>query len=162
MPVLRGINLAIAEGKTVALVGPSGCGKSTMIQLLERFYDPLSGMVAVDTQDIKTMPLSNLRKHLSIVSQEPNLFNCTIGENIAYGDNDREVTNEEIIQAAKNANIHTFISSLPLVSDELIVNSRMRFIYFILLGLRYWFRRKGYSVIWRAKTKNRYSKSFNT
>lgn len=103
------------HGKTIALVGPSGCGKSTIIQLLERFYDPTSGTVAVDDQDIKTMPLQNLRGYLSLVAQEPNLFDRTIAENIAYGDNTREVPLQEIIEAAKNANIHNFIASLSLV-----------------------------------------------
>lgn len=116
VPVLRGVDLTVLEGKTVALVGPSGCGKSTIIQLLERFYDPLSGSVDVDQQDVRNMPLTNLRQNLSLVSQEPNLFNRTIKENIAYGNNDKEVTDDEIQKAAMNANIHTFISSLPLVN----------------------------------------------
>lgn len=116
MPVLRGIDLSVMEGKTVALVGPSGCGKSTIIQLIERFYDPLSGTVEVDKQDIRSMPLSNLRQNLSLVSQEPNLFNRTIRENIAYGNNDAQVTDAEVQEAAKSANIHNFITSLPLVS----------------------------------------------
>lgn len=103
------------KGKTIALVGPSGCGKSTIIQMIERFYDPLSGVVRVDGMDIKNIKLSSHRSHLGIVSQEPNLFDKTVGENIAYGDNSRIVSQNEIIQAAKNANIHTFISSLPLV-----------------------------------------------
>lgn len=112
--VLRGLNLAIEQGKTVALVGPSGCGKSTIIQLLERFYDPLNGNVTVDGEDLRSMRLASLRTNLGIVSQEPNLFDRTIGENIAYGDNERQVKMEEIIEAARNANIHNFISSLPL------------------------------------------------
>ncbi|KAB0792508.1 hypothetical protein PPYR_14467 [Photinus pyralis] len=114
IPVLRGLNLTIPQGKVVALVGPSGCGKSTIIQQLVRFYDPTSGSVSVDGKHINTMQLSTLRSHLGVVSQEPNLFSRTIAENIAYGDNEREVTREEIIDAAKKANIHTFIASLPL------------------------------------------------
>lgn len=114
--VLKQLNLAITEGQTVALVGPSGCGKSTIIQLLERFYDPKSGQIAIDNTDTKSLTLASLRSHLGIVSQEPILFDRTIAENIAYGDNSRNVTSEEIIEAAKNANIHTFIASLPLVS----------------------------------------------
>ncbi|KAL3285372.1 hypothetical protein HHI36_019479 [Cryptolaemus montrouzieri] len=115
--VLNGLDLRIFQGKTVALVGSSGCGKSTIIQLLERFYDPNSGSVEVDKEDLRNMKMSSLRSNLGIVSQEPNLFDRTIGENIAYGDNSRIVTNEEIIDAAKKANIHSFIASLPLGYD---------------------------------------------
>lgn len=97
-------------------MGPSGCGKSTIIQLLERFYDPRAGQITIDKTDTKSITLASLRSHLGIVSQEPNLFDRTIAENIAYGDNSRVVATEEIIEAAKNANIHNFISSLPLVS----------------------------------------------
>ncbi|XP_056649122.1 ATP-dependent translocase ABCB1-like isoform X3 [Diorhabda sublineata] len=111
--ILRGLDLNILNGKTVALVGESGCGKSTIIQLIERFYDPKSGNVQLDDFDIKNITLSSLRSHLGIVSQEPNLFNKTIGENIAYGDNSRVVPMDEIIHAAKCANIHNFVSSLP-------------------------------------------------
>ncbi|KAF5272755.1 hypothetical protein FQA39_LY07782 [Lamprigera yunnana] len=112
--VLKGLNLSILQGKMVALVGPSGCGKSTIVQLLERFYDPTHGNVSIDDKNVDTMHLSALRSHLGIVSQEPNLFSKTIAENIAYGDNTRVVTKDEIIEAAKKANIHTFIQSLPL------------------------------------------------
>lgn len=112
--VLKELNMNAYEGQSVALVGPSGCGKSTCIQLLQRFYDPLNGIVAVDESDVKSMTQKTLRKQLGIVSQEPALFDRTIAENIAYGDNSREVRQDEIIEAAKKANIHNFISSLPL------------------------------------------------
>lgn len=108
--------MKVLEGKTVALVGPSGCGKSTIIQLLERFYDPSAGEVKVDNANLKSVTLATLRSQLGIVSQEPNLFDRTIAENIAYGDNSRTITPEEIAEAAKNANIHNFISGLPLVN----------------------------------------------
>nr|ADC97877.1 ATP-binding cassette transporter [Chrysomela tremula] len=111
--VLRDLDLRIFKGKTVALVGQSGCGKSTLIQLIERFYDPTGGEVMLDDIDVKRMKLRSLRSHLGIVSQEPNLFNKTIRENISYGDNGRVVQMDEVIQAAVNANIHTFISGLP-------------------------------------------------
>ncbi|KAJ8927496.1 hypothetical protein NQ314_020045 [Rhamnusium bicolor] len=113
VPVLKGLDLTVLQGKTVALVGPSGCGKSTIIQLAERFYDPSAGEVFLDDEEFKSITLDTLRVHLGIVSQEPNLFNKTIAENIAYGDNSRVVESAEIIEAAKNANIHNFISSLP-------------------------------------------------
>uniref|UniRef100_A0A6P7GUE6 ABC-type xenobiotic transporter n=1 Tax=Diabrotica virgifera virgifera TaxID=50390 RepID=A0A6P7GUE6_DIAVI len=111
--VLRGLTINIPKGSTVALVGESGCGKSTIIQLIERFYDPSSGDINLDEQNIKHITLSSLRSHLGIVPQEPNLFNKSIAENIAYGDNSRNVPIDEIIQAAKNANIHNFIVGLP-------------------------------------------------
>ncbi|CAG9761758.1 unnamed protein product [Ceutorhynchus assimilis] len=114
IPVLKGLDLSVLQGKTVALVGPSGCGKSTIVQLLERFYDPTSGSVSLDNDDIKKIPLDFARSHFGIVSQEPNLFSRTIAENIAYGDNSREVTEAEVIEAAKKANIHNFITKLPL------------------------------------------------
>ncbi|KRT83153.1 ABC transporter ATP-binding protein, partial [Oryctes borbonicus] len=88
--------------------------KSTIVQLLQRFYDPNAGTVAIDDINLKNIKITSLRSHLGIVSQEPNLFDRTIEENIAYGDNQRLVNRAEIIEAAKNANIHSFISSLPL------------------------------------------------
>lgn len=114
--VLRGLDLSILEGQTVALVGPSGCGKSTIVQLLERFYEASSGDITVDNNSIKSVTLASLRSQLGIVSQEPNLFDRTIAENIAYGDNSRSVPVDQIVEAAKSANIHNFIASLPLVS----------------------------------------------
>ncbi|CAH1967884.1 unnamed protein product [Acanthoscelides obtectus] len=111
--VLNSLNLFVPKGKTVALVGASGCGKSTIIQLLERFYDPCYGEITVDDVDIKLMELRKLRSQIGIVSQEPNLFDKTIAENIDYGANHRKVSMEEIISAAKSANIHQFIMSLP-------------------------------------------------
>lgn len=116
--ILDSLNLYIPHGKTVALVGPSGCGKSTAIQLLQRFYDPDSGKVTIDDINLKNIKIASLRSRLGIVSQEPNLFDRTIEENIAYGDNQRLVNSPEIIEAAKNANIHSFVSSLPLVSCD--------------------------------------------
>ncbi|XP_059614190.1 multidrug resistance protein homolog 49-like [Phlebotomus argentipes] len=113
--VLKGLSLQIPQGKTVALVGPSGCGKSTCIQLLLRFYDPESGRVKLDGTPISEFSLGRLRSYLGLVSQEPVLFDRTIAENIAYGDNSREVPMDEIIQAAKEAQIHSeFVSKLPL------------------------------------------------
>ncbi|RVE52405.1 hypothetical protein evm_002799 [Chilo suppressalis] len=112
--VLRGLSLAIPSGKRVALVGPSGCGKSTLIQLLQRLYDPDEGSVYMDDYNIASdMRLTTLRRNLGIVSQEPVLFDRSIAENIAYGDNTRTVTIEEIVSAAKAANVHSFIAALP-------------------------------------------------
>ena len=115
--ILKDLDLDVSQGQTVALVGQSGCGKSTCIQLLERFYDCTSGTIAIDDKDITSVTLKNLRAQLGIVSQEPSLFDRTIEENIAYGDNSREVPITEIIESAKKANIHTFITTLPLGYD---------------------------------------------
>ncbi|XP_043397021.1 ATP-dependent translocase ABCB1 isoform X2 [Chelonia mydas] len=111
--VLQGFSLKVNKGQTLALVGSSGCGKSTSIQLLERFYDPIAGQVFADGFDTKYLHLQWLRSKLGIVSQEPILFDCSIAENIQYGDNSRVVSQEEIEEAAKAANIHTFIENLP-------------------------------------------------
>ncbi|NXI44826.1 MDR1 protein, partial [Galbula dea] len=111
--ILQGLNLKVEKGQTLALVGSSGCGKSTVVQLLERFYDPLDGEILFDGQNAKTLNIQWLRSQIGIVSQEPMLFDCTIAENIAYGDNSREVSHEEIVRAAREANIHSFIESLP-------------------------------------------------
>lgn len=114
--ILKELDLSISAGQTIALVGPSGCGKSTLIQLLQRFYDPEHGRIHIGLDEISSdISLDKLRSKLSIVSQEPVLFDRTIAENIAYGDNSRDVTIIEIIEAAKIANVHSFISALPLV-----------------------------------------------
>ncbi|KAL4704734.1 hypothetical protein ACJJTC_006512, partial [Scirpophaga incertulas] len=112
--ILRGLDLRVEAGRTVALVGASGCGKSTVLQLLQRFYDPDSGNIELDEVDTRSaLTLSRLRRQLGVVQQEPVLFDRTLAENIAYGDNHRKVTMHEIVQAAKAANIHSFIVSLP-------------------------------------------------
>uniref|UniRef100_A0A6Q2ZE04 ABC-type xenobiotic transporter n=1 Tax=Esox lucius TaxID=8010 RepID=A0A6Q2ZE04_ESOLU len=118
--VLQGLNVSVGPGQTLALVGESGCGKSTSVQLLERFYNPLLTCILllyvsqlVDGQDAKTLNLAWLRSQLGLVSQEPILFDCTITENIQYGDNSRVVSQAEIEEAAKKANIHDFIMGLP-------------------------------------------------
>ncbi|BFY98378.1 hypothetical protein BsWGS_01418 [Bradybaena similaris] len=113
VPVLQGLTFTVSPGQTLALVGSSGCGKSTSIQLIERFYDAEDGSVCLANNDIKTLNIQWLRAQLGLVSQEPILFDCSIAENIAYGDNSRTVTMDEIIKAAREANIHTFIASLP-------------------------------------------------
>ncbi|CCD66689.1 ABC-type xenobiotic transporter [Caenorhabditis elegans] len=110
--VLQGFTLDIKAGKTVALVGHSGCGKSTIMGLLERFYNQDKGMIMIDGDNIRNLNISSLREQVCIVSQEPTLFDCTIGENICYGTN-RNVTYQEIVEAAKMANIHNFILGLP-------------------------------------------------
>ncbi|KAI4543826.1 hypothetical protein MG293_006620 [Ovis ammon polii] len=124
VPVLQGLSLEVKKGQTLALVGSSGCGKSTVVQLLERFYDPLAGTVFIDGKEVKQLNVQWLRAHMGIVSQEPILFDCSIGENIAYGDNSRVVSQEEIEHAAKEANIHSFIEMLPDVVQEALDKAR--------------------------------------
>ena len=114
--ILQGLSVSVKPGQTLALVGPSGCGKSTIISLVERFYDPVTGNVTLEGTDLRDLNLSWLRRQIGIVSQEPVLFDATIAENICYGALYRQVTDEEVIEAAKSANIHTFIDSLPQVS----------------------------------------------
>ncbi|XP_038297011.1 ATP-binding cassette sub-family B member 5 isoform X22 [Canis lupus familiaris] len=111
--ILCGLSLSIEKGKTVAFVGSSGCGKSTSIRLLQRFYDPVKGQVLFDGVDAKELNVQWLRSQIAIVSQEPVLFNCSIADNIAYGDNSRVVSLDEIKEVAKAANIHSFIEDLP-------------------------------------------------
>uniref|UniRef100_A0A0D9WJC3 MDR-like ABC transporter n=1 Tax=Leersia perrieri TaxID=77586 RepID=A0A0D9WJC3_9ORYZ len=110
--IFSDFTLSIPSGKTVALVGQSGSGKSTAIALLERFYNPDSGVILLDGVEIKNLEISWLRDQMGLVSQEPVLFNDTIRANIAYGKNE-EVTEEEIVAAAQAANAHEFISSMP-------------------------------------------------
>lgn len=115
--ILRNFSLDVLEGKTIALVGDSGCGKSTCIQLLQRLYDPQNGSIHIGLDEISSdISIKDVRSKLSIVSQEPVLFDRTIAENIAYGDNTRNVSMDEIINAARIANVHSFIDRLPMVS----------------------------------------------
>eukprot|EP01113_Clastostelium_recurvatum_P006565 TRINITY_DN1297_c0_g1_i1.p1 TRINITY_DN1297_c0_g1~~TRINITY_DN1297_c0_g1_i1.p1 ORF type:complete len:1417 (-),score=461.68 TRINITY_DN1297_c0_g1_i1:319-4464(-) len=109
--VFNGMNLRARAGQKVALVGDSGGGKSTVVGLLERFYDPTAGAVFLDGVDIKTLNVKFLRTQIGLVSQEPNLFATTIYENIAYGH--EGVTQDDIHNAARLANVHDFITSLP-------------------------------------------------
>ncbi|KAJ2221721.1 hypothetical protein IWW45_008795, partial [Coemansia sp. RSA 485] len=116
VPILKGFNLDIRPGQKVALVGESGCGKSTTIGLIERFYDPAEGDVIVDGTNIKEYNIGSLRHRIGIVTQEPVLFSTTIMQNIKWGAIDPEnnpPTDDEVIEAAKAANAHPFISQLP-------------------------------------------------
>ncbi len=110
-PILKGINLTINPGETVAIVGPSGSGKSTIGRLLFRFYDVTEGSLAIDGQDIRDVTQRSLHKQIGIVPQDTVLFNETIFYNIAYGlpdPNPKQVEN-----AAKSAKLHDFIADLP-------------------------------------------------
>uniref|UniRef100_A0A8C2AK09 Bile salt export pump n=1 Tax=Cyprinus carpio TaxID=7962 RepID=A0A8C2AK09_CYPCA len=111
--VLNGLSLSVRPGQTLAFVGSSGCGKSTSVQLLERFYDPNNGRVLIDGRESTRVNVAFLRSKIGIVSQEPILFDCSIAENIRYGDNQRELSMDDVIAAAKKAQLHDFVMSLP-------------------------------------------------
>src|SRR4030095_2501524 len=111
MPVLRGISLEVWPGETLALVGATGAGKTTLAGLIPRFFDPVSGRVLLDGQDLRNVRLKSLRSRIAIVLQEPFLFPLSVAENIAYGK--PGATFAEIEAAARAANAHEFIQALP-------------------------------------------------
>ncbi|MGH8103018.1 MAG: ABC transporter ATP-binding protein, partial [bacterium] len=116
--VLRGLDLSIPAGTTLALVGPSGAGKTTIINLIPRFYDPRDGSITIDGIDIREFTRDSLRRIIGVVPQETILFNATIRENIALGK--PEATEQEIIAAARAANAHDFIISFPGGYDTVV------------------------------------------
>ena len=109
--VLKEINLKVPHGKTTALVGPSGSGKSSILNLIPRFYDPDTGSVKIDNQDIKELSIASVRSSIALVSQEPILFDMSIHDNILYGKPDSP--DNEVIKAAKAAAADEFINELP-------------------------------------------------
>jgi len=114
--VLRGIDLDIPPGKTIALVGHSGSGKTSLIRLLPRLYEPTAGEIRIDGHDIRDLTLSSLRRHIAYVGQEVTLFNDTIANNIAYGCRET-ATPEQIRDAAIAAHALSFIENMPLGFD---------------------------------------------
>ncbi|WP_336786696.1 ABC transporter ATP-binding protein [Paenibacillus sp. MMO-177] len=110
-PALHGISINVKAGQSIALVGHTGSGKSTIINLLCRFYDPVSGVVRIDGQDIRNITLDSLRSQVGLVMQDTFIFSGTIRDNIRYGRLD--ATDNEIVEAAKAVNAHDFIMSLP-------------------------------------------------
>ena len=108
--ILKGINLKVKKGETIALVGNSGGGKSTIVNLIPRFFDVTNGSLEIDGIDVRDYNVKSLRKKIGIVPQETFLFSGTLKSNIKYGKND--ATDEEIIEAAKQANAHEFIEKL--------------------------------------------------
>jgi len=110
-PILDGVSLDVKAGQTLAIVGPSGSGKTTMMALVMRFYDPHEGVIRLDGKDIRTLKQRSLRRNIGTVLQDPLLFNDTVRNNIAYGR--PEATMQEVEQAARAANAHSFISQLP-------------------------------------------------
>ncbi|KAI4607210.1 hypothetical protein J4E83_009666 [Alternaria metachromatica] len=110
--VLRGISMKIEPGKFAAFVGPSGCGKSTVVSLLLRFYDPISGRITLDDQDISLMSPQLYRRYMSLVQQEPPLYLGSVRENIALG-LQHKPSDAEIQEACRQANVLEFVASLP-------------------------------------------------
>ena len=117
-PVLSHVSFEIPAGKSIALVGPSGSGKTTICSLLPRFYDVTEGRVTIDGNDVRKLTLESLRSQIGLVSQDVYLFGGSIKDNIAYGKPD--ATMDEIVEAAKKANIHDFIMELPDKYDTFV------------------------------------------
>jgi subfamily B ATP-binding cassette protein MsbA len=118
LPALDGVNVSIKKGEAVAIVGPNGSGKTTLTKLLLRFHDPQSGAVLFDGTDIRKGKLRALRRQISIVSQDPVVFEMTIAENIAYGTRDYEI--ERVVEAARSAHADAFIRTKPGGYDEVV------------------------------------------
>ena len=118
VPVLDGIRLAARSGELIALVGSSGSGKTTLVNLLPRFFDPVSGHVRINGRDLRDFTLVSLRRHIGLVTQETILFNDTVFHNIAYGE--PNATREQVEAAAKKAHAHDFILAMPNGYDTVI------------------------------------------
>ncbi|HEV3164989.1 MAG TPA: ABC transporter ATP-binding protein [Isosphaeraceae bacterium] len=117
-PVIRGLDLQVRHGETIALVGPNGCGKTTLMNLLPRFWDVQSGAIRIDGQDLRDVQIRSLRSQIGMVTQETILFEDTLANNIAYGS--RQTSRDAIVAAAKRAYAHQFISAMPEGYDTLI------------------------------------------
>ncbi|KAF8963802.1 P-loop containing nucleoside triphosphate hydrolase protein [Flammula alnicola] len=118
VPVLRDMDLRIAQGECVAIVGSSGCGKSTIASLLQRLYEPTSGSVTIGGIDTRLIDVHHLRDHVSVVSQQPHLFDASVAENIRYGH--PSISDADVRYAARAANIHEFVVSLPEGYDTML------------------------------------------
>src|SRR5580698_7157692 len=116
--VLKDVSMDVTDGECVAVVGASGSGKSTVAALLQRLYEPDSGSISIGSHLLGSTDVTYLREHVSVVSQNPNLFDATISENIAYGNS--TISETDIQTAAKAANVHDFIMSLPHGYDTMV------------------------------------------
>ncbi|QDS96832.1 ABC transporter ATP-binding protein [Adhaeretor mobilis] len=121
-PVLRGIDLTVKPGETIALIGPNGCGKSTLMNLLPRFYDPQQGSVSIEGVDVRNVRIRDLRARIGVVTQETLLFDDTLAENIRYGS--PGATDEQVVAAAKRAHAHKFITEKLSDGYNTMVGSR--------------------------------------
>jgi ATP-binding cassette subfamily B protein len=117
-PIVEGIDFAVEGGETLALVGPTGAGKSTVLKLLLRLYDVDAGSIRIDGQDIRTVTLRSLRQSIAYVGQDTFLFHGTVRENITYGTFDAD--EEAVVEAAKAAEAHEFITNLPDGYDTMV------------------------------------------
>jgi ATP-binding cassette subfamily B protein len=118
VPVLDGVSFRVAPGETLGIAGPTGAGKSTIIKLLLRFYDVTGGAVRLDGHDVRDLALSDLRRNIALVSQDVYLFHGTVRENIAYVT--PEAPLEDVVRAARLAQLHDFVASLPQGYDTLV------------------------------------------
>jgi ATP-binding cassette subfamily B protein len=116
-PVLQGVSFRLAPGETLGIAGPTGAGKSTLIKLILRFYDVTGGAVRVDGHDVRALAMADLRRNIALVSQDVYLFHGTIRENIAYSS---DAPLEEVVRAAKLAQLHDFVAGLPQGYDTLV------------------------------------------
>jgi subfamily B ATP-binding cassette protein MsbA len=116
--ILKNVSLTIEPGQVAAFVGPTGAGKTTIISLIPRFYEPTSGTIRIDGEDVRTLKLKSLRRQLGFVLQETLLFRAPVWENIAYGRS--TATREAVVEASKLANAHDFIEQMPDGYDTIV------------------------------------------
>lgn len=116
--VLTNLSMELRDGECVAIVGSSGSGKSTVASLLQRLYEPASGTITIGGHEIRATDVHHLREHVAVVSQNPNLFDATIAENIAYGAG--ALASSDVERAARAAHAHDFITTLPSGYDTMV------------------------------------------
>ena len=125
VPVLKDVSFTIKKGKVLAIIGTSGAGKSTIAMLMCALYKADKGMIFINGKDIQSLNQNALRSSIGIVNQEPTLFTMSIKDNIRYGTMDNNVTDKDIMRAAKEANAHDFICDLPDGYDTQVQNTTL-------------------------------------